>query len=154
MSISHASQSEEAESKYLYFILGVSTATLAYALEHGQPPSYDIQYALYLFAVFSWLFSFFLGLRAVHRRLDLLNLMANSEQLSESIQMARKSLPVAMLSQMETQYMETITNTNIALNNKSKQFQTYLSWQFRLIMLGAAAYTAWRLAPMATRFFG
>jgi membrane protein required for beta-lactamase induction len=149
MAINYISQSEEAESKYLYFILGVSAATLGYALEHGQAPACEFKYALYLFAVFAWLLSFYLGVRAVQYRLSTVNLMANAEQLSEGIEMARKNLPSHLLQKLENEYSEAIATSNLALTKQGDKFQNHLAWQFRLIVAGALAYTGWRLMPLA-----
>jgi hypothetical protein len=149
MSNMYTAQSEEAESKYLYFIMGASAAALAYALEHGQEPVLGLRYALYLASVLSWLSSFYLGLRSVQYRLSSINLMANAEQMSEQMQLARKNLPTQMLGKLENEYLAAIESGNNALATQARNFQIYNDWQFRLIAFGALFYTGWQLLPLA-----
>jgi hypothetical protein len=150
MTNSYTAQSEEAESKYIYFIMGASAAALAYALEHGQEPALGLRYALYLSSVLSWLSSFYLGLRAVQFRLSSINIMANAEQFSEQMQLARKNLSAQLLSKLENEYLAAIESGNNALATQACKFQIYNDWQFRLIAFGAMFYTGWKLLPLAT----
>ena len=149
MTISYTAQSEEAESKYLYFIMGASAAALAYALEHGQAPALGLKYALYLSSVLAWLSSFYLGLRSVQYRLSSINLLANAEQLSEQMQLARKNLPPQLLCKLENNYLAAIESSNNALTTQANKFQKYSDWQFKLIASGAVFYTSWQLLPLA-----
>jgi hypothetical protein len=145
-----SAQAEEAESKYIYFVLAASGASLGYVLEkHSEARGLTLSYSVLLMAVFCWLLSFLFGLRAAQHRITSLNLMANVELLERMLQTARRNMPPAEVQRYEVQFSENIKATNQALDVQSKRFHSYVSWQFRLLAGGALAYTSFHLLPLA-----
>lgn len=142
-------QAAESESKYIYFILAASGGALGFTLEkHAQAQGLTVTYSVLLLATFSWLLSFLFGLRAIQHRITSLNLLANAEQIEVALQMARKNMAAIEIKPFEAQFAETIENTNNALDLQGKRFNSYVMWQFRLLMLGSVAYTAFHLFPL------
>ena len=148
MSDKHAAVSSEAESRYIYYLLAASGAALGFTLEKAPTLETSFQYALFLITTFSWLLSFYFGLRAVQFRLTALNVLANAENLEQSTINAKKLLPQAHHAELDQKFFDSVALTNEALAKTSDRFANYLSWQFRFVAFGAIAYVAWKLLPL------
>lgn len=148
MSDKHAAASSEAESRYIYYLLAASGAALGFTLEKASATGTSLEYALFLATTFSWLLSFYFGLRAVQFRLTALNVLANAENLEQGTLNAKKLLPQANHAELDRKFLESVDLANKALARTSEKFAIYLAWQFRLISTGAVSYVAWKLLPL------
>ena len=148
MTTTHASQAAETASKYIYFVLAAIAAALGYTVEHAESPAYTVRYLLFPAASFSWILSFYLGLRGTQERLTSLNLMANIEQLETGMNLARKNLDTLSLKKFESDFCQSIIRTNKALEQRGASFETYISWQFKLLAVGAISYMGWKMLPL------
>lgn len=147
MSIKYAAISDEAESRYVYYLLAASAAALAYTLEKSPLRAFSFEYANFLLIVFSWAGSFYFGTRAAQTRINAFNLMANAETIETNTVAAKSIVSPAEYVQLHTKYINHVHDTNTALSLTSDRFSTYLKWQFRLLLLGSFAYLIWKLLP-------
>lgn len=147
MTIKYAAISDEAESKYVYYLLAVSAAALAYTLEMSPLRAFSFEYATFLLIIFSWAGSFYFGMRGAQTRINLLNLMANAEMIEKNTVAAKAIVSPAEYAQMHIKFIEHVQGTNSALSLTSDRFSTYIVWQFRLLLLGSLAYLVWKLLP-------
>ena len=147
MTMKYASTSDDAESKYIYYLLAASAAALAYTLEKSPLRAISFEYATFLLIIFSWSSSFYFGMRAAQNRILAFNLMANAETIERNTLGAKAIVSPTEYAQLHTKYIDHVRGTNEALSLTSDRFSIYLVWQFRLLLVGSFAYLVWKLLP-------
>jgi hypothetical protein len=129
-----------AQDKYTYFLLAASGAAIAFAVQKTEGSSISWWLLPVAGATLSWAGSFYCGCKnlswvgaAISANYALLQLRAGSHP---------EQPPHRQLLEAAT------TGTLSAVTSNIEKAQFYALWQFRLIVLGAVLFIAWRVLEM------
>lgn len=135
-----------AQDKYIYFLLAVAAAAVAYAIKLTQNSAISLYMIPLGLAVLLWGGSFFCGCH--HLRYVLSALYANADLLR--IQKGEHPL-----CGNDPQMIELASNElKKLLEQKSDKAEFYASQQFNLLIVGSVLFIAWHIIGMVVRMKG
>ena len=130
----------DAQDKYTYFLLAAAGAAIGFAVQKTEGMLLSWWLTPVALATAAWAASFFCGCKnlswvgaALSANYALLQLRQGSHP---------KQPPHPQLLQAA------ISGTTIALEGNVSKAQRYAHWQFRLVIVGAAFFIAWRVLEM------
>lgn len=131
----------EAWNKYTYFILAITTASIAFALQRSEGASWDCGLIPLGIAVLLWGASFYCGITEVRLATRALGTNYSLLQLEVGNHPNQPSDPSHI-----GPAREGITD---ALNETVRKAQTCHVWQLRFYFIGAISYTVWHFMRVA-----
>lgn len=133
----------EEQKKYTYFLLAVSGAAIALAVNKTQMLTLECSQAPLAFAVLSWGTSFYFGCRNIQFVCS--TLYANAQLLNVEDDLHPE---IGNNPQMKAAAIEGIRQ---AINSNSDEANNLAHWQFRLLIAGAVLYIFWHVFEMYLR---
>jgi len=123
----------DAQSKYAYFLLAISAATIAFAIQRTEGATFTNSLYPVLIAILLWAYSFYCGIQHVL----LLNLLVRTNR--ELIQLRMDEHPEQPKAQYKDQAIKTLKESFEKINDKAA---SYINSQLIYIGLGAFVYIA------------
>jgi hypothetical protein len=140
----------ETTAKYVYFLLSIAGAAIAYSVEVAADlkPSWIL--LLLGMALLAWGVSFYAGCKNLQFEMSIQNLLFHAQQDAESMQALQKQQLqlTEELSEVRKMYEETVGSHNMALSKHGESASKYIAMQFQFMLLGGAFFVIWRVVEM------
>lgn len=136
--------SRESQNKYVYFLLAVVGAMIALVIQQTSESSIVLSQIPLAMAVLSWALSFYCG--CYHIKYVNSLLYVNMEILK-----AENDTHPELYGKGLAHKMSAIKGMKDAFNYNSDKANSYVSWQFKLLVIGTIFYLTWHIIGMYLR---
>ncbi len=135
----------ESHSKYVYFLLAATGASLGYALQKIEGASFTWWTAPVVAALVSWLASFYCGCRLITATQTAISANYIELQLKSGVHPKQPDHPQLLQAALD--------GTGTAMKSSLSRASKYFDWQFGFLALGVVLFIAWRLLDMLKATF-
>lgn len=139
-------QLRTSQDKYVYFLLAITASAIAFSVQITKDSVFSFTLIPLGVAVVCWAWSFFCGCRNIQ--------YVNSILYSNTEYLRIKNGTHPEVGNNPSYIQAASEGLMKAISSNQDSASSYANWQFRLAIMGGAAFICWHLLKMAARTYG